>query len=80
MRIQIIQSKNQKFLKEFYGCYLYKIYEVIRVREFKSHPRCKIKREWKEYEINVKHTYPHNHFGQKAAIRIKEDECKVLPD
>lgn len=78
MRVQIIPSKDQKFLKQFYGCNMWKIYEVVRVREYQSHHRCKIKREWTEYEIEVTHTYPHNHYGQKTVIRIKDNECKVL--
>lgn len=78
MRIQIIPSKDQKHLKAFYGCFLWKIYEVIKVYNYESHHRCKIKKEWKEYEIEVTHTWPHNYFGQKTTIKIREDECRVL--
>lgn len=78
MRVQIIPSKDQKFLREFYGCYLWKIYNVIKVVTRRPNYRCKIQLEWKEYYIEVTHTYPHNHFGQKTQIRLKETDCKVL--
>lgn len=38
----------------------------------------KFEKEWKEYEIEVTHTYKHNYYGQKTNIRIKDSECIVL--
>lgn len=80
MRIQIIPSKDQKFLKQFYGCNLWKIYEVKRILKMRTHGNCKIQREWDEYEIEVTHTYPHNHYGQNTTIRLRETECKILTE
>jgi hypothetical protein len=80
VRVQIIPSKDQRFLKQFYGCNLWKIYEVKKVRHMKSHWNCKVQTEWDEYEIEVTHTYPHNHFGQKTTIKIKDSECRILPN
>lgn len=78
MRVQIIPSDKQKFLKEFYGCFLWKKFKVLRVLKKKTHGNCKIQKTWDEYEIEVKHTYPHNHFGQKTIIRLTDKECKII--
>lgn len=78
MRVQIIRSDKQKFLKEFYGCNLWKIYKVLRVVRKRTHGNCKVQKTWNEYEIWVKHTYPHNHFGQKTMIRLTDNECKII--
>jgi len=78
MRIQIIPSEKQKFLKDYYGCNLWKIYDVIKVYELKSHWKCKEQKEWKEYVIEAIDKCPCNFQGQKTLIRIKDDECIVL--
>lgn len=78
MRVQIIPSKDQKFLRDYYGCRLWKIYEVIRIRKMRTHGNCKLQRTWNEYEIEVRHTYPHNHYGQKTTIFLRDTECKIL--
>ncbi len=80
MRVQVIPSPKQKFLKEFYGCSLWKIFTVIKVNHCKSHHNCKVQKTWKTYTIKTKHTYPHNHFGQETEIRLGEDECLVLEE
>lgn len=78
MRIQIIPSKDQRFLQKFYGCFLWKIYRVIRIRKMKTHGNCKIQKTWNEYEIEVTHTYPHNHYGEPTTIFLRETEGKIL--
>lgn len=78
MRVQIIRGEKQKFLQQFYGCYLWKIYKVIRVVQKRTHGNCKVQKTWNEYEVEVTHTYPHNHFGQKTTIKLDETECRVL--
>lgn len=78
MRIQIIPSNRQKFLRDFYGCYLWKIYDVVKVHSYRSHGNCKVYREWKEYEINVIHTYPHNHYLKPTTIRLLECEFRFI--
>ena len=78
IKLQIIPSKQQKFLKQFYGCTLWKVYKVLRIVEKRTHGNCKVQKTWNEYEIEVTHTYPHNHFGQKTTIKLNETECKIL--
>lgn len=80
MRVQIIPSKDQKFLKEFFGCFLWKIYDVKKIIKKKSHGNCKVKSVWDEYEIEVTNTYPNNNFGKKTFIRLKQGECRILND
>ena len=78
MRIQIIPSRQHKFLKEFYGCFLWKIYEVKKTYNLQSHWKCKVKKECREFVIEAIDMCDCNFKGQKTLIRIKEDECKIL--
>jgi hypothetical protein len=79
LRVQIIPSKRHKFLKEFYGCHLWKIYDVLEVHHYRSHANCKVKKVWDEYEIEVEYCNDCNYKGQKTTIKLATNECIILP-
>jgi len=71
-------SEKQKFLRDYYGCNLWKIYEVLEVKHYRSHGNCKIKKTWNVYIIEGIELQDNNSKGQPARIRIFENECKIL--
>lgn len=66
MRVQIIPSPALKAIKEMWDVKLWKIYEVIKVKD-----------DW--YYIQVTQIFG-NHAGEKAIIRMKSTEIQIVPD
>jgi hypothetical protein len=79
MIIQIIESQEQSFLRDYFGCELYKQYEVAKQVPIKHHAHKRLPhvKRFLTY-IRVHINYKSNDYGKETLICLKDNEFRVL--
>lgn len=70
---------DDDFLRKWYWVKPNTVWKVLKVVNCRTKYAGKIKKEWKEYWIEVRMHYQEiNSYMQLTSIRLRDDECEVV--